>query len=56
MKVDVKQSLKEAGITQPEVALKLGISLKSVNNKLNGKSAWWVWELEKINKLLEVRR
>ena len=53
MKENIKQQLRDIGVTQPWLAEYLGISLKSVNNKLNGKTLWWSEELDKIRALIE---
>lgn len=47
--------LAEKRITQRELAEKMELSVKSVNEKLNGKVSFTVEEANKISKILELK-
>ena len=49
---NLKNALSNEGITQPNLAEVLGVSLKTVGNKLNGKCPFTVPEYRKICILL----
>lgn len=53
MENNYKKELHDMGITQEWLAEYLGISLKSVNNKLNGKTLWWDNEITKVKSLIK---
>lgn len=51
----LRGALTEKGITQRELAKKLGLTTKSVNAKLNGRSKISVDEAASMSKILELK-
>lgn len=50
----LKGKLRECNMNYAEVAAKVGISVASLNNKMNGKSKFYIDEIEKISKVLSL--
>lgn len=50
----IKSKMIELGITQRDLALKLNISIQSLNDKLNGRGVLSIIEAKKITELLEL--
>ena len=50
----IKSKMVELGITQKDLALKLNISIQSLNDKLNGRGVLSIIEAEKMTELLEL--
>lgn len=51
----IKGKMAELGITQAQLAKELGLSLQSLNQKLNGKSDMTINEAEKVIEILKIK-
>lgn len=54
MQTWIHSKLKECGITQRELAKRIGICHEALNRKINGKSPFMYWEVVKICKELGI--
>ena len=52
--VHIRFAMFQAGLTQAELAAKLGIGTPTISKKLNGISDWTVTELQLMSKLFGV--
>lgn len=50
----LKQRIEESGIKKITLAKKIGISRQTLDNKLNGKSQWYVSEIRKAFEVLGI--
>ncbi len=50
----LKQRMREKNMTQKSLAFSLGLTIQTVNSKLNGRSDFSLKEVKRIMKLLEI--
>lgn len=48
----VRDAMKELGITQEELAQKLGMKRETLNRKINGQANWTFKDLDSLTKVL----